>query len=232
MENEGISLKMRYRLAIFDFDGTLADSFPWFLRTLESVSERFGLAGIHPDDIADLRHKSTREIIAALAIPPWKLPLLARHLRERAQREHAEIRLFAGVELMLSMLASNGVRLAVASSNREVTVRAVLGEQCAAHFDQFACGASLFGKAALFRKIVRKADIDFHEVLCIGDEVRDAEAARAAGIRFAAVSWGFNSIGALQRQSPHAVFHETADIIDEVLPSLGRLHRPTSCAEP
>jgi phosphoglycolate phosphatase len=221
---------MRYRLVIFDFDGTLADSFPWFLRTLESVSERFSLAAVSPGDIADLRHKSTREIIASLAIPTWKLPLLARHLRERAQREYAEIQLFAGVELMLSMLATHGVKLALASSNREVTVRAVLGEKCAAHFDQFACGASLFGEAALFRRLLRKANVDVHDTLCIGDEVRDAEAARAAGIRFAAVSWGFNSIEALQRESPHAVFYETADIIDEVLPSLGRLHNTTSCA--
>lgn len=221
---------MRYRLVIFDFDGTLADSLPWFLRTLIGLSERFGLAAIGPDDLAVMRHKSTREIIAALDIPAWKLPLMARHVREKSQREHSEIQLFTGVELMLSILAINGVKLALASSNAEVTVRAVLGEKSATHFEQFACGASLFGKAGVFRTIVRKADVGFHETLCIGDEIRDAEAARAAGLRFAAVSWGFNSIEALRRENPHAVFHETADIIDEVLPSLGRLHNTRSCA--
>lgn len=214
---------MRYRLVIFDFDGTLADSFPWFLRTLEGARERYGLAAIREDDLAGLRDKSTREIIAALRIPAWKLPLMARHFLERSRREHAEIRLFDGVEFMLSTLAQNGVKLALASSNTEITARAVLGERSAANFEHFACGASLFGKAAIFRKIVRKADINCHETLCIGDEIRDAEAARAAGLRFAAVSWGFNSIEALRQQNPYAVFRETADIIDEVLPSLGRL---------
>jgi len=223
---------MRYRLVIFDFDGTLADSFSWFLRTLESVSERFDVAALGSGDMADLRDKSTREIMALLRIPAWKLLLMAHHMRDRSQREHAEIPLFDGVELMLSTLAQNGVKLALASSNTEITARAVLGDRCAAYFDHFACGASLFGKAAIFREIVQKADVDFNETLCIGDEIRDAEAARAAGLRFAAVTWGFNSIKALQQQSPHAVFHETADIIDEVLPSLGRLYRPTSCAQP
>lgn len=29
---------MRYRLAIFDFDGTLADSFPWFATVVNDVA--------------------------------------------------------------------------------------------------------------------------------------------------------------------------------------------------
>ena len=33
---------MPYSLAIFDLDGTLADSFPWFLRTINDVADRFG----------------------------------------------------------------------------------------------------------------------------------------------------------------------------------------------
>ena len=31
---------MRYALAIFDLDGTLADSFPWFLRIVNSVADK------------------------------------------------------------------------------------------------------------------------------------------------------------------------------------------------
>ncbi len=32
---------MPYPLVIFDLDGTLADSFPWFLRNVNSIAERF-----------------------------------------------------------------------------------------------------------------------------------------------------------------------------------------------
>jgi mRNA-degrading endonuclease RelE of RelBE toxin-antitoxin system len=37
---------VRYKLAIFDFDGTLADTFPWFLRAvtrLQGVSDEWRL---------------------------------------------------------------------------------------------------------------------------------------------------------------------------------------------
>ena len=32
---------MRYNLVIFDFDGTLANSLPWFSRVLNEVADRY-----------------------------------------------------------------------------------------------------------------------------------------------------------------------------------------------
>jgi phosphoglycolate phosphatase len=39
----------RYRLAIFDFDGTLADSLPWFRASFHDVIARFDLAPVSPE---------------------------------------------------------------------------------------------------------------------------------------------------------------------------------------
>ena len=50
------------------------------------------------------------------------------------------------------------------------------------------------------------------EALYVGDEVRDAEAAQAVGIAFAAVSWGFATPEALRRQAPDRLFASVADI--------------------
>jgi phosphoglycolate phosphatase-like HAD superfamily hydrolase len=36
----------RYKLAIFDFDGTLADSFPWFIGAVNDAAARFGFRGV------------------------------------------------------------------------------------------------------------------------------------------------------------------------------------------
>lgn len=60
---------MRYRLVIFDFDGTLADSFPWFVRTLNGVADRYRLRRIEPGDLDLPRGRDSREIIAQLGIP-------------------------------------------------------------------------------------------------------------------------------------------------------------------
>lgn len=34
--------RMRYRLVLFDFDGTLADAFPFFLSVFNTIADRHG----------------------------------------------------------------------------------------------------------------------------------------------------------------------------------------------
>jgi phosphoglycolate phosphatase-like HAD superfamily hydrolase len=78
---------MRYRLVIFDFDGTLADSFPWFLRSIDSVADRFRFRRLREGDVELLRGHGAREIIRYLGIPTWKLPFIARHMRRLKARD-------------------------------------------------------------------------------------------------------------------------------------------------
>ena len=133
---------MPYSLAIFDLDGTLADSFPWFLRTINDVADRFGFRRVADEDVEELRHASSREILTRLEVPLWKLPAIARHARRLKAEAASEISLFAGVEAMLRTLAENGVQLALVTSDSEANAREKLGEAAAlfAHFD---CSASL-----------------------------------------------------------------------------------------
>src|SRR5262249_59689711 len=107
---------MPYSLAIFDLDGTLADSFPWFQRNVNEVADRFGFRRVVDGDVEMLRHASTRDILAHLKIPRWKLPFIAHHMRRLKTEQAASIPLFAGVDEMLSALAAQNVRLALVSS--------------------------------------------------------------------------------------------------------------------
>lgn len=179
---------MPYSLAIFDLDGTLADSFPWFLRTINDVADRFGFRRVAHEDIEDLRHASSRDILSRLEVPLWKLPAIARYARRLKAEAAGEISLFAGVEAMLRTLAESGVQLVLVTSDSEANAREKLGE-AAALFSHFDCAASLFGKAAKFRRVIRRAGVDSAQVIAIGDEVRDIEAARAVGIACGAVCW-------------------------------------------
>ncbi|WP_456652019.1 MULTISPECIES: HAD-IA family hydrolase [unclassified Bradyrhizobium] len=202
---------MPYSLAIFDLDGTLADSFPWFLRVINDVADRFKFRRVADEDIEALRHASSREILARLEVPLWKLPAIARHARRLKAEAAAEIFLFAGVEAMLRTLAENGVQLALVTSDSEANAREKLGDSAAlfAHFD---CAASLFGKAAKFRRVIRRAGVEPGKVISIGDEVRDIEAARTVGIACGAVSWGYAAPAALRALGPDHVFARIDDI--------------------
>jgi phosphoglycolate phosphatase len=203
---------MPYSLAIFDLDGTLADSFPWFLRTVNDVADHFRFRRVADGDVEALRHASPRELIAYMQVPLWKLPSITRHMRKLKADASAEIKLFDGVDTMLRALADDGVKLALVSSDSETNARHKLGD-LAALFSHFDCAASLFGKPAKFRRVIRRAGVDPADVISIGDERRDIDAARAVGIDCGAVCWGYAAPKALQMQAPDFLFERMEDII-------------------
>jgi phosphoglycolate phosphatase len=203
------------RLVILDFDGTLADSFPWFLDVLNGVADRYRFRRVRGDQVDMLRGRSARQIIAHLGIPFWKLPLVARHMRGLAARDAERIRLFPGVADMLDELSGSGLTLAIVTSNSEENVRRTLGPS-ASRIAIFSCGSSTFGKAAKFRTVTKQAGVPPQAVLCIGDELRDLEAARACGMRFGAVGWGYTRLDALEAAAPDIVFRAVAEIAAEL----------------
>jgi phosphoglycolate phosphatase len=211
---------MPYSLAIFDLDGTLVDSFPWFLRTINDVADRFGFRRVRDEDVEGLRHASTREILGRLEVPVWRLPAIARYARRLKGEAASEIPLFAGTDAMLRRLAESGVQLALVTSDSEANARQKLGAS-AALFSHFDCAASVFGKPAKFRRVIRRAGVVPQNVISIGDEVRDIEAARAVGIACGAVSWGYAAPAALQALAPDYMFGHMRDIAETLCEDVG-----------
>jgi phosphoglycolate phosphatase len=197
---------LKYSLVIFDMDGTLADSYPWFLKVMNSIADTFAFRRVEPEDVETLRGYDSRRILEWLGVPLWKLPMIARHARALKAEHLHEIALFPGVPQLLAGLAEKGLVLAIASSDREDNVRRTLGEPNARLIRYFACGASLFGKAAKFKATLKRSGIPAAQAIAIGDETRDAEAARQAGIAFGAVAWGYASLAALRSQDPDMEF--------------------------
>ncbi|MCB4823878.1 HAD hydrolase-like protein [Roseicella aerolata] len=204
---------MSRRLVIFDFDGTLADSFPWFLSVLNTVARRHGLHMPGAAEVEALRLLGTREILQRMRVPAWKLPAIIRDMRALKAEAAGSIPLFPGIPEMLRGLGEGGVRLAVASSDSEASIRRTLGS-AAAPIGYFACGASLFGKAAKLRQVLRAMDAPAEAAIYVGDETRDAEAAARAGIAFGAVNWGYAAPAALLALGPRQVFASPAEILD------------------
>lgn len=204
------------RLVIFDFDGTLSDSGDWFLSVADQLAQRFNFRRVCDAEIAMLRHKSSREVIAYLGIAPWKLPLIARHLRKLILRDAHQIELFPSTPDLLEQLSAMGMKIALVTSNSERNARLILGEAHAAQIDFYACGSSLFGKAPKFRQTLRKLGIAPAEALAIGDETRDIDAAREVGMRAGAVLWGYASEAVLVAHRPDALFAKPQHILDYV----------------
>src|SRR4051794_4238794 len=120
---------MKYKLVIFDFDGTLANSFPWFVQIMNSVAIKYKFKQVQPEEIDELRSLSAPQLVRHLQIPFWKMPLIANHLRQRMKKEREGISLFPGVNELLAQLHAAGVILALVTSNSYDNVLGVLGAE-------------------------------------------------------------------------------------------------------
>jgi phosphoglycolate phosphatase len=133
-------------------------------------------------------------------------------MRKLVARDADKIALFDGVDALLSTLTERGVTIAIATSNAEANVRRILGDANAKRISHYACGASLFGKAAKLAAIIKRQQASPERTIAIGDEVRDLEAARKVGLAAGAVGWGYATIDFLRAQRPDYLFSSMDDI--------------------
>jgi phosphoglycolate phosphatase len=205
----------RYRLAIFDFDGTLADSLDWFRTSFHEVIARFDLTPVTAEELEQMRGLSAREIMARLNVSMWQLPAIVSDMRKRKLAAASQTSLFAGIPAMLSDLQRQGIKTAIVSSDSEASVRQVLGPD-ANLINRFDCGAAMFGKHWKFRRVARKLGAKPSETICIGEELRDIDAANAAGMDSGAVAWGYALPSALQAARPTHLFNSIEEMMQRL----------------
>ena len=207
---------MNYELLIFDFDGTLADTFPWLISIVNEIALKHNYEPVKQEQLEEFRKVGTHKLIKKYKIPLWKIPVLGKEFKNRMEEDIHRIALFDGIASTLNELANRGFNLALVSSNKEINVREVLGSRICALFSYFECDVPTFRKHTTFNKLLKVSKTSAERTLCIGDEIRDLEAARKSRINFGAVAWGYSDITALQALSPAVVFENVNEIIQKL----------------
>lgn len=198
---EGDSFK-KSELLLFDFDGTVADTRTIAHEILNDMSREFGFRALPLEQLEEARRLSTGEFIRHLGISRWRVPMIA---RRGLQLLHERIHLvepISGMSETLATLHENGERLAILTSNSQSNVDAFLSRHNLPYFEFVSCSSKLFGKGREIRRILRKHKLAPADILYIGDETRDVEAAKETGLTMAAVTWGYNSAEILSAMEP------------------------------
>jgi phosphoglycolate phosphatase len=202
-----------YKLMIFDFDGTLADSYPWFRDSINIAARKFSFKEVSSEAFDELRSLDSKDVIKRLEISWWKIPFLASFMRKLFTKNAHKIHLFSGIEVVLKELSKREVKLALVTSNSRINVQKILGNEVYSYFDFYHFDVSLFGKKKAYKKLVTKSGFLPSQCLSIGDEVRDIEAAKNVGISSAAVLWGYAHPDVLTLKNPTYLIENIRDIL-------------------
>jgi phosphoglycolate phosphatase len=207
---------VKYRLVIFDSDGTLADTLPWMRDVFNELADEHGFRRVEPREYERFRDLHGAALLRELGLPLWKLPRVVTSMRRRMAEHLGEFSLFPGISDALHRLATGQVQLAVVSSNSRENVERVLGMNSTKLITHFACGVSVLGKAAKLRQVIRRSSVPRSQAIYIGDEIRDAEAAAKAGIAFGAVTWGHHRAEILARHNPAEMFATVQEMAEKL----------------
>jgi phosphoglycolate phosphatase len=202
----------RTRAVIFDFDGTISDSFEYVFDFLHKA------AGSHREFSAaekkELRKMSMKRLALHLGVPVWKL--VGTYFKgRRVMRAHMEqVKPFPGMVEAIQELHQKGHSLFVVSSNSVHNIRFLLRHYgIEQYFRAVQGGAGYTGKSSLIRRVRLRYRLSKQTTWYVGDETNDVVAATWAGIPCIAVTWGFADPDALREVGPVALAEHPADIL-------------------
>ncbi|XZT79647.1 HAD family hydrolase [Acinetobacter baumannii] len=203
------SLK-EYQAIIFDMDGTLVDSFSFFLGALNQLAKKHKFKSVELHEVEQYKHLSPKEIMKEMNVSRWKLPWIAKDFIRLMKERDEEIHLFEGMRDHLIELHKRGYTLAIITSNSKENCQNVLGKELCELFSHIDGGSSIFGKAKRIKRVLNILDVSKNQAIYVGDQTTDGEAAHEAGIDFAAVGWGYTSAEKLKTIQPKVVLTDLA----------------------
>ena len=203
------SLK-EYQAIIFDMDGTLVDSFSFFLGALNQLAKKYKFKSVELHEIEQYKHLSPKEIMKEMNVSKWKLPWIAKDFIRLMKERDQEVYMFEGMRDHLIELHKRGYTLAIITSNSKENCQSILGKELCELFSHIDGGSSIFGKAKRIKRVLNILNLNKEQAIYVGDQTTDGEAAHKAGIDFAAVGWGYTSAEKLKTIQPKVVLTDLA----------------------
>jgi phosphoglycolate phosphatase-like HAD superfamily hydrolase len=204
-------------IILFDFDGTIADTHQMLIAILNRLADEFGYPPLSPAQVETMRGLSSQEIIRQSQVSVFKIPFLIRRAKEEVQRTMPDVLPIQGMVAALHTLAAEGYQLAILTSNFEENVRIFLEHQALdGLFRWVDAGMTIFGKHRMIQRVQDRYGVTTADLIYVGDETRDIDAAHRSGIPVVSVTWGFNTREILEIHNPDRLIDDPAQLREAI----------------
>ena len=210
------------RAALFDFDGTLVDTTELIYQSLRHATGEV-LGREIPRDIlmANVGQPLPRQM--ELIDAERAEALLESYRLHNEQHHNSLIGEFPGVEVSLARLRSSGIGIVVVTSKRRFSVEMALGKFSGLGevVDRFVTLEDTAEHkphpAPLLKGLEFLGGVFPEEAAYVGDSPFDVAAAKAAGVKSVAVSWGAFSENTLRPAGPDYLVPDLDSAVDVLL---------------
>ena len=199
-----------YKNFVFDFDGTIVDSGEAIYKNLTDSLK------IQAPPFSELRTYPAHKLVSFLELHVSKLeiPKVVLKVRSDYKKYLPKLALIQDMNETLLSMHKRGGRLFLCTSNSAENVNEFLEIHKLSHaFENVVGTMSIFGKSYGIKRTLKKFRLSPHETIYIGDETRDIQAAKKAGIACASVSWGFNERALLEKYNPDYLFDHAKELL-------------------
>ena len=209
---------MPHPTIVFDLDGTLVDTAPDLIATLNAVLAREGYGTVAYEEARTMIGGGARHMLAraltqqGIAMAPGYLdrlfadfiPYYAAHIADHS-------RPFPGLAPALDLMAGDGARFAVCTNKLEQLAVLLLERLGLAGRFAAICGQDTFGMPKpdpeLLRQTIARAGGDVGNAVMIGDSAADVAIARGAGVPVIAVDFGYSDVPAPLLEADRVIGH-------------------------
>ena len=213
-------------IVLFDLDGTLVDTAPDLVDTLNLIFAREGLPAVAYDEARDMVGGGARLMIErGLAANGRDVAraeidrMVCEYIDHYAAHIVDRSRPFPGLEAALDQLAGRGCRFAVCTNKLEWLSVRLLDALGLSHRFAAICGADTFGlqkpNPDFLRRTIERINGDAAQAVMVGDSVSDIRPAVAAGVPVVAVDFGYSEVP-VRDLGPDRVISAFAELPDAV----------------
>ena len=204
----------KIKAIIFDFDGTIADTFKEALKVANQLSKKYGYSPINYKKAIKLKDKDSRKIVKKdLKLSLFKLPKYTREMKEGMLKNYKNIKMYPSMKNILNKL-SKKIEIGIITSNSKELIDRLLKKYRIKKIKFTYCNSSIFGKHFVIKRVLKHYNLDKEDVLYVGDEARDVKACKKLGIKIVSVTWGYNSPKILKKLKSDFLINKPNELLN------------------